>query len=288
MSDHHHATGNIKIAFFLNLFFSAIELVGGLYTNSVAILSDALHDLGDSLSLGVAWYFQKISGKKSDKHFSYGYKRFSVLGAIINTIVLTVGSVFIFIESTERLFNPVMPDAEGMILFAVAGVLVNGIAAFRLSKGYSINERVVYLHLMEDVLGWLATLIIALILYFKTIPILDPILSLSIAVFILINVVKNLKKSVKIILQGTPEDIEPKKIKNEIESLKGVLDTHDCHIWTLDGQYHILSLHIVVEANQNPTQLIDLKKKIKETTHKLGINHTTLEFELPGEECDPC
>ena len=288
MKDDHHSTGNIKTAFFLNLFFAIVELIGGLYTNSVAILSDALHDLGDSLSLGVAWYFQKISGRGVDSSFSYGYKRFSVLGAIINAVVLTVGSVFILTEAVERLFNPVMPNAEGMIYLAIGGVIINGIAALRLKKGHSINERVVYLHLLEDILGWIATLVVAVILNFRAIPVLDPILSLLIAAFILFNVFKNLRRSIKIILQGTPEDIDPKEVQDKIRSFEEVIDTHDCHIWTLDGQYHILSLHIVVDKNYNGNEIAGLKRQIKNKMQILGIDHATLEFEMPEEDCNPC
>ncbi len=146
----HSAEGNIKVAFFLNLGFSIVELVGGILTNSVAILSDALHDFGDSLSLGVAWYFARVAKRKSTPDYSFGFKRYSVLGALVNSVVLITGSIFILAEALPRLISPVNPETEGMIYFAIGGLIVNGIAAWKLSHGKSINEKAVYLHLLED------------------------------------------------------------------------------------------------------------------------------------------
>jgi cobalt-zinc-cadmium efflux system protein len=287
--DHHrYSSENVRTAFFLNLLFAVIELFGGFYTNSVAIISDAIHDIGDSLSLGLAWYFQKVSKKSRDHNFSYGYQRFSVLGAIINGLVLTIGSFLIIYEAVPRLYQPEMPDATGMIYLAVLGIVVNGVAAFKMRHGHSLNERVVYLHLLEDVLGWAATLIVAVILSFRAIPILDPLLSLAITAFILYNVFKNLKKSINIILQGTPEEIEPEKIESSITDFEEVLEVHDCHIWTMDGTYHILSIHVVLKEHLQMDQLIVLKQKIKERVKKLNIDHITLEFESPEEQCNPC
>lgn len=285
---HDHSEGNIKVAFFLNLGFSIIELIGGLWTNSVAILSDALHDFGDSLTLGVSWYFAKIAKKDRNQSFSYGYKRFSVLGAIVNSIVLVTGSVFIIIEAVPRLFNPINPNTEGMIYLAIGGVAVNSLAAFRLSKGSSLNERAVYMHLLEDVLGWVAVLIGALVMHFGDFPIIDPILSVLIALFILFNVVKNLRESFRIILQGTPSDISLEKIHQEILEIPKVVDVHDCHTWSLDGQYHILSIHLVIEENLKLTDLEVIKTEAKNRISKLGINHATIEFETVNEICDPC
>ncbi len=293
MSGHHHhhhdhAKGNIKTAFFLNLVFAIVELIGGWFTNSVAIISDAIHDLGDSLSLGMAWYFQNISGKKKTPDFSFGYKRFSVLGAVVNAVVLTVGSIVVLIEAVPRIFDPVMPDATGMIYLSVLGIAVNGFAAFRLSHGHSMNEKVVYLHLLEDVLGWVATLIVAVILQFRTLPVLDPVLSILISVYILYNVFKNLRSSISILLQGTPAEIDPRQIHQKIREVEGVHDFHDCHIWTMDGTYHVLSGHVVVSESKTMHDLAILKEKIRTSLSDLHIDHITLEFESVEEECQPC
>lgn len=281
--DHHHDVKNIKAAFFLNLLFSFIEFIGGWYTNSVAIMSDAIHDLGDSLSLGVAWYFQRISHRHKNEEFSYGYRRFSVLGALINGIILTLGSALIAMESIPRLFNPVMPDAQGMIYLAIGGLVFNGIAAFKVSKGKSINEKVVYLHLLEDVLGWAATLLVAIVLTFHAIPILDPILSLAIALFVLFQVFKNLKSSIKIILQTTPDDINLEDLKNAILKLENVKGVHDCHIWSLDGNRHVFSTHVVTDKPLQMEELNPIKLKIRSLAQQFNISHVTIEFEEEGE-----
>jgi len=288
---HHHqnrSEGNIKVAFFLNLAFAIIEIIGGLWTNSVAILSDALHDLGDSLTLGVSWYFAKVAKRDRNQKYSYGYKRFSVLGALINSIVLVTGSVFIVMEAIPRLSDPVHPNTEGMIYLAIGGVLVNGLAAIRLSKGHSLNEKAVYTHLLEDILGWVAVLIGAIVMNFWDVPVIDPILSILIAVFILYNVFKNLRESFRIILQGTPSDISIKKIHEAIKDIPKVLDVHDCHIWSMDGEYHILSIHLVIKDDLALSELEQIKLETKERVNKLGISHTTIEFETQDEICDPC
>lgn len=298
MAHHHHHDHNdlpddgslskIKVAFFINLVFSAIELVGGLYTNSVAIISDSLHDLGDSLSLGAAWYFQKLSMKGRDRKFSYGYRRFSVLGALINSIILIVGSTIILSEAIPRLVNPQQPDAEGMIYFAIGGIAANGLAAWKLHGGSSINQRAVYLHLLEDVLGWVATLIAAITLYYFDFPRVDPILAMGIAAFILYNVVKNLKEAVRIIMQGTPDKVDLKRIHDKLENLEGVKSTHDCHTWSMDGNYNILSIHLVVEPYKSLEDLSDIKQQAKDLLKEEHIDHATIEFETEEEDCEPC
>jgi cobalt-zinc-cadmium efflux system protein len=282
---HMHATGNIATAFFLNTAFAIIELVGGLFTNSVAIMSDALHDFGDSLSLGTAWYFQHKSRQAGNLEYTYGFKRFSLLGAFINCIVLVTGSVFIIKESIERLFKPEAADAKGMLLLAVLGIAVNGVAMLRLKKGTSVNERVVSLHFLEDVLGWVAVLIGATIMLFADVPVLDPILSLLIAGFVLFNVYRNIKPAFRIILQGTPDNLSRKEIEQLVLAEPEVVEIHDYHLWTMDGEHHILSLHIVVKENMDLKQAEPLKERIKQKLKKLDIDHATIEVEYTPEHC---
>src|ERR1035437_4013039 len=205
---HHQEVKNIKVAFFLNLFFTLLEIVGGFFTNSMAILSDALHDLGDCLSLGLASYFQRISNKGSDTSYSYGYRRFSLMGAIINCIVLTVGSIFILVEAIPRIFHPEKTQAAGMFLLAIVGILINGIAFLRLKKGDSMNEKVVSIHFLEDVLSWVAILVGSVVMYFFKVPFIDPLLSVGISIFILFNVYSNIRQTLHIILQGIPAEID--------------------------------------------------------------------------------
>ncbi len=280
-----NAGENIKVAFFLNFFFCIIELVGGILTNSVAIMSDALHDFGDSLSLGLAWYFQKLSGKKGDNRFSYGYKRFSLLGALINSVVLLVGSFFVINMCIHRLIEPQEPNAKGMLILAVFGIIVNGAAVLRLQKGSSLNERTVSLHLLEDVLGWAAVLIAGIVMMFVDFPILDPILSLCITAYILSNIYKNLRDTMRVILQGTPDNVNREEVEDVIRSTPGVIDFHDLHLWTMDGEYAIMTVHIIVANNIDTHKLkCDLRKKLLEK----HIQHPTLEFESENESCEFC
>ena len=282
---HSHGTSNIALAFFLNTGFAVIELIGGIFTNSVAIMSDALHDFGDSLSLGTAWYFQKKSQKGRSHHYTYGYRRFSLLGAFINSIVLIVGSIFIIQEAIQRLFKPEQADAKGMLFLAILGILVNGAAMFRLKKGASVNERVVSLHFLEDVLGWVAVLIGAVIMLFADVPVIDPILSLLIACFVLFNVYRNIKPAFRIILQGVPEDPSEKKIRDSVMKQEGVIDMHDFHIWTLDGINHIVSMHIISDHNMDLKEAESLKENIKTGLKKISISHATIEVEFDPEHC---
>lgn len=282
---HHHGTKNLKVAFFLNLGFTIIEVIGGLLTNSVAILSDALHDLGDSLSLGLSWYFQKLSGKGRDKTFSYGYSRFSLIGAVINSAVLLAGSGVIIYEAIPRLFAPEQPDAQGMMLLAVVGIIFNGAAVLKLRKGTSINEEAVSLHLLEDVLGWVAVLVGAIIMNFYNAPIIDPILSLLIAVYILYNVFKNIKKSFRIILQGTPSGVKIDKLLQQIKKKPAVRDIHDYHLWTMDGEYYIFTAHLVVNSDQNLEDLAEIKQHVRTLLKSFNIEHATIEFETEDETC---
>lgn len=276
----------IGLAFFLNLSFTVVEIVGGVLTNSVAILSDAVHDLGDSLSLALAWYFQRLSKRGRSAHYTYGYKRFSLMGAIINSVVLIVGSVYIIAEAIPRLFAPEETNAKGMFLLAILGIVVNGIAVIGTRKGASINERVVSLHLLEDVLGWVAVLVGSVVMHFTGWTIIDPILSLAVACFVLFHVYRNVRQALRILLQGTPSEIDQNHILQALGDVKNVNMVHDLHLWSLDESYHILTAHLVLDGPHSMAQLAEIKKDMRSMLQKEGIAHATLEFELPGEECE--
>lgn len=289
-SHHHHShehgsRSNIKLAIWLNTLFAVVEIVGGLYTNSVAILSDALHDLGDSVSLGLAYYFEKKSVQGRDENYSYGYKRFSLLGAFISSLILVIGSVFIITESIERLSAPEAPHAQGMFVLAAVGLIVNLIAMLRLKKGDSITERVLSLHFLEDVLGWAAVLVGSVVMMMADIPVLDPILSLLIAGYILLNVYKNLRDVFRILLQGTPETIELSEIKAKILAIPQVVDTHDIHTWTMDGRYNVMTLHVVVQKDTSAEKIEAIKKEIRHSIGHMNIQHMTIETEPEDQSC---
>ena len=284
-SHNHDSEKNIGFAFWMNISFAIIEVIGGLITNSVAILSDAVHDFGDSISLGLAWYFQRLSKKGSDEKYSYGYKRFSLLGAIINSVVLLVGSILILSETIPRIINPQETNIKGMFILSIFGVIVNGAATLRLRKGNTLNERVVSLHMMEDVLGWLAIFIGTIIMYFFDAPIIDPIMSVLISFYILFNVFKNIKLSMRVILQGTPVDIDIDEIKKAITEIENVESVHDFHSWSVDGNYNIATTHVVLKQNTPMDETSILKKTIRDKLKQLNIQHVTVELETIGEEC---
>ena len=281
----HGEKSHIGLAFFLNLSFTVIELIGGFLTNSIAIISDAVHDFGDSLSLGLAWYFQKLSKKGSTKQYSYGYKRFSLLGAIINCVVLVVGSIYILSEAIPRLFSPQDTNAQGMFILAIFGILVNGIAVLRTRKGKSINERIVSLHLLEDVLGWAAVLVGSIVMYYTGWTIIDPVLSLCIACFVLFNVFKNIRLVLPVILQGTPLEIAQEHIIEKLKEIENIANIHDLHIWSLDEEYTVLTVHVCLNEVLPMEKLTALKKHIRMVLKEEKIKHATIEFEMPNEEC---
>ncbi|MDR2358746.1 MAG: cation diffusion facilitator family transporter [Prevotellaceae bacterium] len=284
----HSPDKNIKVAFFLNLAFSIIEVIGGFFTNSIAILSDALHDFGDSFSLALAWYFQKVSKKERDAKYSYGYRRFSLLGALINSVVLLLGSFFVISESVQRLVSPQAADAKGMLFLAIAGIVINGIAMLRLKKGHSLNERTVSLHLLEDVLGWIAVLIGSVVMLFVDVPVLDPVLSLGIACYILFNIYHNLRDTLRVVLQGTPGNVSCEAVETALQNLDGVKSIHDLHLWTMDGEYNISSLHVVVDPALTSRQTVILKQQVKNVLKNLHIQHVTVEIEQLSEKCETC
>lgn len=276
---------NLRTAFFLNLGFTIFEIIGGFYVNSVAIISDAVHDLGDSISLGISWYLDKKSKQGGNKNFSFGYKRFSLLGALINSLVLIGGSVYVIYEAIKRLIEPELSDANGMIVFAVIGVTVNGYAAWKLSGAKTLNEKVVSWHLLEDVLGWVAVLIVAIVLKFKQTPYLDPALSLFITAYILFNVVQRLKETLVIFLQGVPDDISIEKIENILIQIENVDSIHHTHIWSQEGESHVFSTHLKLKNIQNLTDLLQLKNAVKDSLREFHFEHCTVETELDEETC---
>jgi cobalt-zinc-cadmium efflux system protein len=278
--------GSIRVAFFLNLAFTILEFFGGVWTNSVAILSDALHDLGDCLSLGLSWLLERFSQKRGDAKYTFGYRRFSLLGALITAIVLLGGSFLVLSEAIPRLINPEPAHAPGMIIFAIVGILVNGAAVLKLRGQSGLNASVVAWHLLEDVLGWTAVLIVALALLLTDFYILDPILSIMVTLFVLYNVAKNLRKTLKVLLQAAPEGVEIDLFEHKVREIDGVQDIHHTHIWSMDGEQHILTTHVVLPDGFDPSNVSIIKRKVRTVAEELGIRHTTLEIESSGEYCE--
>lgn len=271
---------NILIAFLLNLAFSVFEFAGGILTGSVAIISDALHDLGDAVSIGTSYFLEKKSQKQPDQVFTYGYTRYAVLGGAMTTLILLLGSAFVVYNGIQRLIHPVQIHYNGMILMAVIGVCINFGAAYITHGGESVNQRAVNLHMLEDVLGWVVVLIGAVIMRFTDISVLDPILSIGVALFILVNAFKNLKEIVELFLEKTPKNICIKTIQERLCQIDGVTEVHHIHIWSIDGQNNCATMHIVTSSEPYP-----LKQAIRKVLKEYGIDHITLELETEDEIC---
>lgn len=271
---------NILIAFLLNLAFSVFEFVGGIFTGSVAILSDAVHDIGDAASIGVSYFLEKKSKARPDATHSYGYARYSVLGSTITTLILLCGSVLVIYNAIGKIINPTDIHYDGMILFAVVGVIVNTCAAFFTREGGSLNQRAVNLHMLEDVLGWIVVLVGAVVMRFTDLAIIDPLMSIGVAIFIFVHAISNLKSSLDVFLEKTPRDVDAEEICHHLAEIEGVLDVHHIHIWSMDGQNNYATMHII--ANGDPHEI---KEQVREELAEHGICHATLELEAENEHC---
>jgi len=282
---HNHQDENLKVAFFLNFGFAIIELVGGYLTNSIAIIADSLHDLGDSITLAISWRFEKLSHKEGDGKYSYGYRRFSLLSALIGAMVLIVGTVFIGLEAVQRVLRPEPVDARGMFFLSFLGIAANGFAAYRAGKGKNLNSQIIYWHLLEDALGWGAVMIVSVVLFFRDIYILDPLLSIVVSVFILFNVIKNLFKTINLFLQGVPDSIQIDKIEARVQTDENVEGVHHTHIWSLDGEHHVLTTHIVLSESSKKEDIRRIKDLVRGISEEFNISHSTIEFEYKDEDC---
>ena len=272
---------NILIAFILNLAFSIFEFVGGIITGSVAIISDAIHDIGDATSIGVAFFLEKKSKKQPNKKYTYGYARYSVIGSVLTTLILLLGSVMVIYNAVLRIINPTEINYNGMIIFAIVGVCVNFGAALLTRDGDSLNQKAVNLHMLEDVLGWIVVLIGAIVMRFTNFYIIDPLMSIGVAIFILINALKNLKDVLDIFLEKTPHGINIDEIREHICEVEGVLSVHHIHIWSMDGHNNYATMHVVINGNAHI-----IKAKIRDELREHGVGHITLEFEFEDEPCN--
>ncbi len=290
---HEHPHGHVntagaralRTAFFINLAFTLVEVAGGLWTHSIAVLTDALHDAGDCLVLGTAWYLQRVALRGRDAQYSYGYGRYSMLGGWLTSAVLIIGSVIMLSVSVPKLWDPGAPDATGMIGIALFGLAMNGLAAWKLHGGGTLNERGAYLHLLEDVLGWAAVLVGAVTIHFTGWTIMDPLLSVAISVFILVNAIGTLRKGTGILMQEIPAGMDMQAIRTRLMAIPHVKDLHDQHTWTLDGSFVVHTVHIVVDA-EDLAQAQAIKCKARDELRALGIHHATIELEWAHEPCD--
>lgn len=284
----HPVVNNMRVALLLNVVFTVIEFIGGLYTNSVAILSDAIHDLGDSIAIAAALVLEKQSGQGRTSTYSYGKRRFSILAAFFTSLLLIGGSVIILTEAIPRFFAVEAVKTMGVLWLALAGILFNGLAIFRLRRGQhrSLNQRAVRLHLLEDALGWIAVLLGAIVMYFTQWYWIDPLLSAGIALFVLYNAGRNMIATLRIFLQAAPSSVDVQVIVAELKKLPGVTGVHDVHCWSMDGERNILSLHLVVNNSVDMPGLSHLLQKAREITAAQNVQHPTIQVETDNTPCN--
>lgn len=278
-----HTSRNIFIAFILNLAFSIYEFIGGSLTGSVAIVSDAVHDLGDALNIGLSYFLERKSRRHSDDRHTYGYIRYSLLGGLITTTILLVGSILVVISAVERFFQPVTINYQGMIWLAVIGAVVNFLAAYITHGGHSLNQKSVNLHMLEDVLGWIVVLIGALVMNFTNWNFIDPLLSILVALFILRSAWQNCRQILDILLENTPAGVSLDQLQSKILALPSITDVHHLHVWSIDGFHHFATLHVVTSDPSPAT-----KSAVRSLLENQGVSHVTLELEVPSEDCSEC
>ena len=272
---------NILITFILNLLFSVFEFIGCILTGSIAITSDAVHDMCDAVSIGFSYFFEMKSRKKPDEIYTYGYARYSVIGGFVTTLILVVSSVLIIWNSANRIINPSEINYNGMIIFAVVGVLVNTCAAIFTRGKESLNQKAVNLHMIEDVLGWVVVLIGSVVMKFTDFVAIDAIMSVGVSLFIHVNAILHLKKILVIFLDKIPDDVDIKEIRTCLCGVEEVLDVHHIHIRSVDGQNNYASLHVVTDAEPYL-----VKEKVRRALGEKGIGHVTIEIEKSAELCD--
>lgn len=274
------AERNILMAFLLNLGFSIYEFVGGTMTHSVAIVSDAIHDMGDALSIGISYVLERKSHRRPDSQYTYGYLRYSLMGGLITTAILIFGSAFVIYNAIHRIIEPVEINYDGMINLAIVGVVINSLAAYFTHRGDSLNQKSVNLHMLEDVLGWMVVLIGAIVMRWTNFAMIDPILSILVALFILKEAIHNCREIIDVLLEKTPQGISLSKLSEELKMVVGVQNIHHLHVWSMDGYHNYATLHVVCKSNEE-----EVKHQVRKLLSKHQVEHATIEIEHPREMC---
>ena len=276
--NHHKKAGeNLAFVFFVNLAFNILVIAGGLATNSMAILADCIHDLSDTISIALAWTLERVAQKESTDKYSYGYQRFSILGAVIISIFVIIMAFVILHEAVLRLFAPEGVDAGGMLVVAVIGIIFKSVSVYRLSDGETFNEKAILFHQLGDIFEWIAILILSILLMFwEDVAYLDPFVSIGIAVWLIFNLGRNLYKSFEVLLQKTPDNFDVEEFKEKISAIDGVVGIEDFHIWSLDGIDSVMTLKVNVDFSKDVKKI---KKEIYDISRKNHVLDITIEFD---------
>jgi cobalt-zinc-cadmium efflux system protein len=276
-------TAGLRFAFTLNFGFALLEIVGGFWSGSTAVLANAVHDLGDAMSFAIGYGLEKQAQKSPNSAFTYGYQRFSLLSALIVGVILLTSSVLISFESIPEIMQPGEPKALGMMGLAALGIFMNALAAYRVSHGKTQNEKTLALHLIADLLGWAAVLVGGIFVWFWHLTWLDPILAIGISLYTIVNVFRSLRETSLLFLQQTPAGLDLQKLRSDVLALPEIQGVHDMHCWSLDGRSHVLSMHVIAAPEKSDHARI--KEQVRNTAKKFGQFHITVEIEIEGEIC---
>lgn len=266
----------VWIAFFLNLSYAIVEFIAGGIFGSSAVLADSVHDLGDAIAIGISAFLESISNREEDSHYTLGYKRFSLLGAMVTAVILMTGSVLVILENITKLFHPQPVNDEGILWLGIIAVSINVLASLVIRKGQTKNESILSLHFLEDTLGWVAVILMAIVLRFTDWYILDPLLSLAISFFILSKAIPRFWSTLKIFLDAVPEGVDIKQVKNDLEQLNNVASINQLNLWTMDGLEKNAIVHVCLEHVKH---MEVCKESIRDLLKERGFQNVTIEVD---------
>jgi len=270
----------VWLAFFLNLSYAIVEFIAGGIFGSSAVLADSIHDLGDAIAIGISAFLETISNREEDSHYTLGYKRFSLLGALVTAVILMTGSVLVILGNITKLFHPQPVNDEGILWLGIIAVSINVLASLVVRKGKTKNESILSLHFLEDTLGWVAVILMAIVLRFTDWYILDPLLSLVISIFILSKAIPRFWSTLKIFLDAVPEGVDIKQVKSDLEQLDHVTSINQLNLWTMDGLEKNAIVHVCLKEIE---QMELCKESIRSKLKDCGFQNITIEIDADLE-----
>ena len=270
----------VWLAFFLNLGYAIVEFIAGGIFGSSAVLADSVHDLGDAIAIGISAFLESISNREEDSHYTLGYKRFSLLGAMVTAVILMTGSVLVILENIAKIFHPQSVNDEGIFWLGIIAITINVLASLVIRKGQTKNESILSLHFLEDTLGWVAVILMAIVLRFTDWYILDPLLSLAISFFILSKALPRFWSTLKIFLDAVPEGVDIQKIKTDLAELDHVASINQLNLWTMDGLEKNAIVHVCLKEMEH---METCKESIRIFLKDCGFQNITIEVDVDLE-----
>ena len=270
----------VWIAFFLNLSYAIVEFIAGGIFGSSAVLADSVHDLGDAIAIGISALLETISNREEDRHYTLGYKRFSLLGALVTAVILITGSILVILENIAKIFHPQSVNDEGIFWLGIIAITINVLASLVIRKGQTKNESILSLHFLEDTLGWVAVILMAIVLRFTYWYILDPLLSIAISFFVLSKALPRFWSTLKIFLDAVPEGVDIQKIKTDLAELDHVASINQLNLWTMDGLEKNAIVHVCLKEMEH---METCKESIRIFLKDCGFQNITIEVDVDLE-----